>query len=79
MSVTRGDRELRRLESGEGFGEIALLRAVRRTATVTATSKTTLLRIGRDAFLGAMRAHPTVAASAERIAARRITDFPGPQ
>lgn len=79
VSVTRGDRELRRLESGEGFGEIALLRAVRRTATVTATSKTTLLRIGRDAFLGAMRAHPTVAASAERIAARRITDFPGPQ
>jgi Cyclic nucleotide-binding domain len=76
VSVTRGDRELRHLGAGEGFGEIALLRAVRRTATVTATSKTTLLRIGRDAFLGAMRAHATTAASAERIAARRITDLP---
>jgi hypothetical protein len=79
VSVTRGDRELRRLEPGEGFGEIALLRAVRRTATVTATSRTTLLRIGRDAFLGALRASPTVAASAEQVATARLTDLPGPR
>jgi hypothetical protein len=79
VSVARGDRELRSLAPGEGFGEIALLRAVRRTATVTATSRTTLLRIGRDAFLGALRANPAVAASAERVAAARLTDLPGPR
>lgn len=76
VCVTRGGSELRRLGLGEGFGEIALLRAVRRTATVTATSRTTLLCIGREAFLGAMRAHPRAAASAERIATGRIGDSP---
>ena len=68
VRVTKGEREIRRLDSGDGFGEIALLHPVRRTATVTATSETTLLRIGREAFLTAMHAHPATSAAAERIA-----------
>jgi CRP-like cAMP-binding protein len=68
VRVTKGEREIRRLDSGDGFGEIALLYPVRRTATVTATSETTLLSIGRDAFLTAMHAHPATSAAAERIA-----------
>lgn len=68
VRVTKGEREIRRLDSGAGFGEIALLYSVRRTATVTATSETTLLSIGREAFLTAMRAHPATSAAAERIA-----------
>ena len=70
--VTQGERELRRLDRGDGFGEIALLHPVRRTATVTATSETTLLRIGRDAFLTAMRANSTVSAAAAKIATSRL-------
>jgi Cyclic nucleotide-binding domain len=70
--VTRGGRMVEHLDSGEGFGEIALIHPVRRTATVTATSETTLLSIGRDAFLTAMGAHPAVSTAAERLATSRL-------
>jgi CRP-like cAMP-binding protein len=63
-----GEREIRRMDSGQGFGEIALLYSVTRTATVVATSETTLLRVGSEAFLTAMRAHPSVSAAAETVA-----------
>jgi CRP-like cAMP-binding protein len=66
--VTKGKDEIRQLGSGDGFGEIALLYPVRRTATVTAMIETTLLRIGREAFLTAMRAHLVTSAAAERTA-----------
>ncbi len=38
------------LSSGDGFGEIALLENVPRTATATATTTTTLARLPRAAF-----------------------------
>ncbi len=66
--VTKEGRERRRMGPGEGFGEIALLHPVRRTATVSATAETSLLSIGREAFLAAMHASPKTAAAAERIA-----------
>jgi len=74
VRVTKGGREIRRLDSGDGFGEIALLHAVRRTATVTATSETTLLSVGREAFLTAMHAHPATSAAAERIASALLDE-----
>jgi hypothetical protein len=75
VRVTRDEREIRRLATGDGFGEIALLHRVTRTATVTATSETTLLSIGRDAFLTAMRAHPATSAAAERKATVLLEDL----
>lgn len=68
VRVTKGEREIRTLDSGDGFGEIALLYPVTRTATVTATSETTLLSISRDTFLTSMHAHPATSAAAERTA-----------
>ena len=66
--VTMEGREIRRMHSGQGFGEIALLYSVTRTATVAATVETTLLRVGREAFLTAVRANPSVFAAAEAVA-----------
>ena len=59
LSVTaRGEANavetLNDLSAGDYFGEIGLIEQVPRTATVTATTKTTLLRIDGAAFLEAL-------------------------
>ncbi len=55
--VAIGERSIRRLGPGEGFGEIALLRRVPRTASVWATEPTTLLTLDRQSFLRAVTGH----------------------
>ena len=51
LDVTRGDELLRRLGRGEGFGEIALVRDVPRTATVTARTDTLLYSLDGELFV----------------------------
>ena len=48
--VTRGGASVAKLGAGDFFGEIALIREERRTATVTATSPTTLIVITGSSF-----------------------------
>jgi MFS family permease len=72
VEVATDDKQPQLLQSGESFGEIALLRDVPRTATVTARSEVELLVIGRDGFLSAVTGHPDSAAAAHAVAAARL-------
>lgn len=67
-----GARRTHELTEGDGFGEIALLRGVPRTATVLAVEASRLLRVERDDFLAAVTGSPDGAAVAEGIASAHL-------
>lgn len=70
LAVTKGGELLRVLTAyGDAVGEIALLRDVPRTATVTAGAASVLLRLGRGDFLEAVTGHPQVHEAAQQVAA----------
>jgi CRP-like cAMP-binding protein len=64
---------VRELERGDAFGEIALMRAVPRTATVTALTDVELQALDRDAFLLAITGTFEARATADRIAEDYLT------
>jgi MFS family permease len=65
------------LSRGDSFGEIALLRDVPRTATVTAVADTQLLALQRDDFLAAVTGHEAARAAGEAVAAQRLARATG--
>ena len=72
VEVTRDGRPVARLGPGAYFGEIALLRDVPRTATVTATTPTTLLVLERADFLEAVTGHPVAREAADVTIRERL-------
>jgi MFS family permease len=65
-------RRLRRLGRGEAFGEIALLRDVPRTATVTACTDARLYALDKPSFLSSVASHPRASGEAERLISERL-------
>ncbi|HEX3189265.1 MAG TPA: cyclic nucleotide-binding domain-containing protein [Streptosporangiaceae bacterium] len=68
FDVLQDGRLLRRCGRGEGVGEIALLRAVPRTASVIAHTPATVYRLARDPFLTAVLGHAATRRHAHSIA-----------
>ena len=72
--VTQRGASLREVGPEEGIGEIALLRRVPRTATVTALTPLRVLAIERDRFLEAVLGHARSREQAEAVASDRLAE-----
>lgn len=72
LDVTIAGAHVSTQTRGDGIGEIALLRDVPRTATVTAMTNVTLYALDRSAFLAAVTGHPGTHRAASGIADRRL-------
>ncbi|HSN06451.1 MAG TPA: MFS transporter [Candidatus Angelobacter sp.] len=74
-TATHDGRVLSSQGPGDPFGEIALLRDVPRTATVTADEPSVLLYLERDAFLAAVAGDDEVSTRADDLVSRRIPTY----
>jgi MFS family permease len=73
--VTSAGRHVARLGPGGYVGEIALLRDVPRTATVTAATEVRFLCLERDVFLRTMTGHEPARAAAHSAAETRLGEL----
>jgi hypothetical protein len=67
VQVTVDGRPVRAMSAGESFGEIALLRNVPRTASVSAVTPVELLALDRHHFVETVTGQPVAAAGAEAV------------
>jgi MFS family permease len=76
VDARQGGASFGRLRRGDGFGEIALLRDVPRTATCTAVGPVCLYSLDRETFLTAVAGHGRSLDAAGRLVDRRLANVP---
>ena len=76
MEVSEYGRAIAELGAGGYFGEIALIRDVARTATVTTKTQTILYALDRHDFLAAVTSHAPSAEAAEEVVSSRLAGIP---
>jgi MFS family permease len=76
LEVSEYGRTLSELKAGGYFGEIALIRDIARTATVTTATDTVLYALDREDFLAAVTSHPVSAEAAEELVSSRLAGIP---
>jgi MFS family permease len=74
LEITRRGVVVRTVGRGQGFGEIALIRDVPRSATVTAVTDATVYALRKDLFVQTVTGHPAAALVAGRIITGHIGD-----
>ena len=72
LEVVIDGRRIATLGRGDGFGEIALLHDVVRTATVAALTEARLYSLEKEPFLEVLTGHPASQANAKAIAAENL-------
>jgi CRP/FNR family cyclic AMP-dependent transcriptional regulator len=72
VRVHRNDRVIAELGERECFGEMAILDASPRSATVTALADTDLLKISREDFQEIMSEKPEIATGIIKVLSRRL-------
>jgi hypothetical protein len=75
VRVTKGDHEVATLGRGEGFGEIALIEDVPRTATVTAVEHVELFALDKEPFILALTGHAPAARAAGDLVSKRLGEL----
>ena len=70
------DGRLVQTRSGDGFGEIALMRNVPRTASVIAIDSVEVFSLAREPFLAALTGVPASRAAAEVVVRERLAAGP---
>ena len=78
VEISEAGEPLSSLGAGGYFGEIALLRDVPRTATVTAKTPVVLYALDREDFLAAVTSHAPSAQAAEDVVSSRLAGVPVP-
>lgn len=79
VRVHRGDRQIAELGERECFGEMAILDASPRSATVTAIKDTNLLKISREDFQEIMSEKPEIALGIIKVLSHRLRNAIGAQ
>jgi CRP-like cAMP-binding protein len=75
LQVTKGGHDVKALRRGDGFGEIALIEDVPRTATVTATTDAELFSLTKEPFILALTGHASSARAAGDMVSQRLGEL----
>jgi len=75
VRVTKHGSQVATLRRGDGFGEIALIEDVPRTATVVAVTAASLYSLEKESFIIALTGHAPAARAADDLVAERLEEL----